>query len=235
MAAVNLLARGYRFEVSSDNTTWVRPKGLSDLNPSFDPNLEDANDYDSNGYSSKEITLIDWSVSVSYNRKMDTGVEDPGQALIRGCVGQFGDNARLYVRWYRTDGIAEAWSGRAIVGVENANTSTTDIASWNVTFTGDGVVAPITNPYAANVAPVVTAATPSGAAVGALVTIKGTGFTGTVPTTGVKFAAVNASSWSVVSDTTIVAVMPAGSAGSAPVTVTNATGVSNSFAYTRGA
>ena len=83
MAAVNLLARGYRFEVSTDNSTWVRPLGLNNLNPSFDPNLEDANDYDSNGWGSKEITLNDWSVAVGLNRKADGGVEDPGQALIR--------------------------------------------------------------------------------------------------------------------------------------------------------
>lgn len=81
--------------------------------------------------------------------------------------------------------------------------------------------------------PVIVSATPSGAAAGAIVTIRGVGFTGTVPTTGVKFAAVNATSWSVTDDGTIVAVVPAGSAGSAPITVTNATGASTAFPYTR--
>ena len=230
MAAVNLLARGYRFEVSTDNSTWVRPLGLNNLNPSFDPNLEDANDYDSNGWGSKEITLNDWSVAVGLNRKADGGVEDPGQALIRGCMGQFGDAARLYVRWYRTDGIDEAWTGRAIVTVENANTATTDIAAWNANFNGDGVCSKIANPYSASSAPVVTSATPSGAAAGAQVTVKGQYFTGA---TAVKFAAVSATTFTVVSDSTIVAVVPAGTAGSAPVSVTNATGVSNSLPYTR--
>jgi hypothetical protein len=232
MAAVNLLARGYRFEVSSDNSVWVRPKGLNNLNPSFDPNLEDANDYDSDGWGSQEITLNNWSVAVGMNRKSDGGVEDPGQALIRGCLGQFGDDARLYVRWYRTDGIAEAWSGRALVSVENANTATTDIAAWNVTFTGDGVVTSISNPYAAALAPVVTSALPSAAAQGEQVTIKGQYFTGT---SAVDFGADAVTEYTVVSDSLIVAVMPAGTAGSAAVTVTNATGVSNSLAYTRGA
>lgn len=81
--------------------------------------------------------------------------------------------------------------------------------------------------------PVITSALPSGAAAGAIVTIRGVGFTGTVPTTGVKFAAVNATSWSVTDDGTIVAVVPAGTAGSAPITVTNATGASVAFPYTR--
>jgi hypothetical protein len=71
--------------------------------------------------------------------------------------------------------------------------------------------------------------------VGNQVTITGNGFTGTVATTGVKFGATNATSWTVVSDSLIVAIMPTGTAGAANVTVTNANGTSNSLAYTRGA
>lgn len=82
------------------------------------------------------------------------------------------------------------------------------------------------------VAPTVTAASPSGATAGATVTITGTNFNGT---TAVKFGVTAASSFSVVSNTSITAVMPAGTAGSAPITVTNNVGTSSSFAYTRGA
>jgi hypothetical protein len=81
--------------------------------------------------------------------------------------------------------------------------------------------------------PVIVSALPSGAGAGAIVTIRGVGFTGTVPTTGVKFGGVNATSSSVTDDGTIVAVVPAGSAGSAPIIVTNATGASAAFPYTR--
>lgn len=80
--------------------------------------------------------------------------------------------------------------------------------------------------------PVILSALPSGAAAGAQVIIRGIGFTGTVPTTGVKFGAVNAT-WVVLDDFTIAAVMPAGTAGSAPVVVTNATGASAAYPYTR--
>lgn len=82
------------------------------------------------------------------------------------------------------------------------------------------------------VAPVVTAAAPGSATAGTVVTITGTGFNGA---TGVKFGAVNAASFTVASATSITAVMPPGSAGSAPVTVINSAGTSNAFAYTRGA
>jgi hypothetical protein len=143
--------------------------------------------------------------------------------------------ARVYTRWYdRTAGTPEAYSGLAIVGWSRSKTGVADLDEATITFTGDGARTPISNPAAPGVAPVVLSATPSGVAAAGLVTIAGSGFTGTVSTTGVKFGGVNATSWVVVSDSEIVAVMPAGSAGSAVVLVTNATGASNSLAYTRG-
>jgi hypothetical protein len=81
-------------------------------------------------------------------------------------------------------------------------------------------------------APVVTAATPSAVAATGTVTIKGTDFVGA---TDVKFGATSATSFVVVSSTKITAVMPAGSAGSAAVTVITPDGTSNALAYTRGA
>ncbi|MFC5930931.1 IPT/TIG domain-containing protein [Cryobacterium melibiosiphilum] len=87
-------------------------------------------------------------------------------------------------------------------------------------------------PASSGTAPTVTAASPSGAATAATVTITGTGFTGA---TAVKFGAANATSFNVVSSTSITAVMPSGTSGSAEITVTTAYGTSNSFAYTRAA
>lgn len=236
MAAVNLLARGYRFEVSADGSTnWTKIGGLNDLNPSITPNKQDSSNYDSDGWEASEITMQAWSVQVKANRQADAGVEDAGLALVRARQGQFGDAARLYVRWYRTDGVDEAWQGRAIVEVTSSKTGVADLDEKQITFTGDGALTKITNPYAPTAVPTITSATPSNVAAGGQVEITGMYFTGTVATSGVKFGGVNATSWVVVSDQTIVAVMPAGTAGSAPVVVTNATGASASFPYTRGA
>lgn len=80
--------------------------------------------------------------------------------------------------------------------------------------------------------PFITSALPSGAAAGSQVTITGTGFTGA---TAVKFGATNATSFVVVDDRHIVAVVPAGSAGAANITVTTPAGTSAAFVYTRGA
>lgn len=79
--------------------------------------------------------------------------------------------------------------------------------------------------------PTIISATPSGVATGGQVTIKGTKFTGT---TAITFGAASATQWTVLDSSTIVVVMPTGSAGSANIVVTNASGASAAFTYTRG-
>jgi hypothetical protein len=83
--------------------------------------------------------------------------------------------------------------------------------------------------------PTLESALPASVAATGVVTITGVRFTGVTGATGVKFGATNATSYVVLNDSTIVAVMPAGSAGATTVTVTNATGASPTLAYTRGA
>jgi len=236
MPAVNLLARGYRLEVSADGATnWLKLGGLNDLSDQISPNKVDSSNYDSNGWAASEITLQSWSVTAKYNRQATAGVTDAAAELLRQARGKFGDAARVYVRWYSTVQTTEpGWQGRAIVEVNKSKTGVADLNEFTATLTGDGALSSIANPYAPASVPSILSASPSGVAAGGQVEIRGTGFTGTVATTGVKFGATNATSWIVVSDQEIVAVMPAGTAGAANVVVTNATGASSAFSYTRG-
>lgn len=231
------LARRFKVDLSTiaAPTTWVNLKGMNDLNPAISPTLVGADDYDSNGFSSFEKTMQGWVVTAKCRRATSAGVFDPAQELARAAQLQFGDTARLNVRWYDRNGAPEAYSGVALVGYTASKTGVADLDEVTITLTGDGVLAQITNPWNAAAIPVLLSATPSAVAVGGQVQITGTGFTGTVPTTGVKFGATNATSWIVVSDNLIVAVMPAGSAGAANVVVTNAAGASTALSYTRGA
>lgn len=80
--------------------------------------------------------------------------------------------------------------------------------------------------------PVVDSITPAAAAAGELVTISGRRFTGA---TAVDFGGTPATDFVVVSDTTIVATVPAGTAGEVAVTVSNGLGTSTAELYTRGA
>jgi hypothetical protein len=229
------LARRFKFQVSADNTNWLSIAGVTDLSPNETPTLVAADDYDSNGFSNWEKTLTGAKVVLKSNRKTTSGVFDPGQELVRQARFQFGDQARVYVRWYDRNGAPEAYTGRALVDWQQSKTGVADLEEVTMTFTIDGVLSSITNPYATTSVPVIASATPSGVSVGNQVTITGNGFTGTIATTGVKFGATNATGWTVVSDSLIVAIMPAGSAGAANIVVTNATGASTAFAYTRGA
>ncbi|OZD48575.1 hypothetical protein CH252_18765 [Rhodococcus sp. 06-1477-1B] len=91
---------------------------------------------------------------------------------------------------------------------------------------GEWLVPPIST-----VAPVITAATPSGQAAGQTVTLTGTGFSGV---TSVTFGGVESPLFTVQSSTQIKAALPAGSAGSAPIVATGPAGASAARAYTRG-
>lgn len=95
-------------------------------------------------------------------------------------------------------------------------------------YTEDGV-------YTGTAVPTILSALPTAVAVGGMVSIRGSKFTGTTGAAGVKFGATNATSYVVEDDGLIVAVMPAGSAGPANIVVTNGAGPSAAYSYTRGA
>lgn len=231
------LARRFKVDVSTIEapTTWVNFKGINDFNPPVTPTLQSADDYDTNGWASFEKTMQAWAATVKALRKTNAGVFDPGQELVRGRQLGFADAGRCNIRWYDRNGAPEAFQGVALIGWVPSKTGVADLDEVTVTFTGDGILTPIANPFAAPAVPVVLAATPSAVAQGGIVNITGTGFAGVTGAASVKFGATNATSYIVVSDNTIVAVMPAGSAGAANITVVNGAGTSVAFSYTRGA
>jgi hypothetical protein len=218
------LARRFKVDVSLNGTTWVNFKGINDLNPPITPNLQAADTYDTDGWSAFEKTMQAWLLTIKALRQQTAGVFDAGQELVRGQQLGFEDAARIYVRWYDRNGAPEAYMGRAIVGWVPSKTGVADLDEITVTLTGDGVLTSITNPYAATAVPVITSILPAGKGAGQAVTIFGSGFTGTVPATGVKFGGTNATDFSVVNDGQITAVLPAGAAATITVLVTNAAG-----------
>ncbi|MBS0231725.1 MAG: IPT/TIG domain-containing protein [Proteobacteria bacterium] len=228
-------ARRFKVDLSADNTTWINLKGIEDLAPSENATLQPADTYDTNGFNSFEKTMTGAKLVAKVLRPTTAGIpSDPGQELARATRFQFGTAARLYVRWYDRNGGTEAYSMQALVDWNQSKSGVADLDEVTITFTADGVVTPITNPYNASAKPTIVSVTPSGATAGTLVTITGQGFTGVNPASGVKFAAVTAVNALIQSDTQIVVAMPAGTAGSAAVTVTNGVGASDPFAYVRG-
>lgn len=227
------LARRFKVDVSTDGNTWIPFKGIQDFSVPEKPTVQSVADYDTNGFDSKEKTLTSWTATIKARRPLTAGALDPGQELVRATQYQFGTAARVYIRWYDRNNLPEAWSGYAIVTWVSSKTATADVEEVTATFDGDGTLTAISNPVTNPNVPVITSATPSGAAAGALLRIQGAYFTGTTGATGVKIGGVNATSYDLVSDSLIEAIVPAGTAGSAPIIVTNGAGASTSFPYTR--
>lgn len=234
------LARKFRIDVTSDLTLasgWLQLNGVDDWNASITAGTEDTSAYDTSGWNTNEVTMQSWSATASLFRRQTSGTYDPGQELVRATQGQFGTAARIGLRWYDKTGGPEAYSGIALPSISRSNTGVSNVEKWSITFASTDIPLNlnITNPYNVAVVPVLTGALPSGASVGQAIAIYGQNFTGTTGATGVKIGGTNATSYTVQNDGLITAVVPAGSAGSAPIIVTNPTGASTALPYTRGA
>lgn len=224
---------------------WQPIRRISAVVPGLSPVTQPAQTYDDFGAPNDQKTSEAWTLgySVQVNR-LPSGLFAPEVEALKAYTepDAVGSLSIAHLRWYDkpvtgTPNPGEAYEGFGYVGIERGSTDNAGVGTWNVTVTGQGKRLKITNPFGgwAAVVPTVTSVLPSGAAAGAQVTIKGTGFAGIAAPTGVKFGATNATSYVVIDGYTIVAVLPAGSAGATTVTVTSTAGASNALAYTRAA
>lgn len=232
------LARKWKCDVTLDLTLatgFVPLKRITDFDPEIAPNLEDASDYDTNGWTSSEPTMQSWTAQATFFRQQIGGTYDPGQELIRSAIGVFQAAARIGVRWYDRNGGPEAFSGVAIPTWKRSNTAYKNLEQAVVTFTGTDVALNqgITNPWNAPTTPVITGVSPTSPAPGSAksIAIIGSGFTGV---TAVSIGGVAATSFAFINDQLITAVLPTAAAGSAPVIVTTTT-ASTAFPLTRAA
>lgn len=238
---VRRLARNITAQVSPDGgSSWLSLPGRNDNNPAFTPTKVDATDVDTSGFTNTEITLQAGVYTAKWNSLSSGGVMAPAHELVEATQGQFGDAIRLPFRFFDNDGGSRGWSGIAVVELTQSKTAVADLREMTATFTWDGAPTKMTQSQinaavaalSASV-PVIAAATPSGQGAAAALVIVGQGFAGVTGASHVTIGGVNAASYFVENDSRIVAVMPAGSAGSAPIIVTNVTGASNPFPYTR--
>ena len=246
LPAGSTLGRSFEYGIDVNLGTYAVPswqpvRRISGWSPSFPPVTGDLSTYDDRGAPNEGVTGRGFtgSFTVQANRSQSTGLYLPELEAIFAASRAILDGATLDIRFYHKPDVGAAHpadAGRITVRVEAArqNTDNASAEVWSVTLTGKGRVLDIANPFQGwDVSvPKISAVSPAAATAGKLVTITGTGFLGA---TLVKFGAVNAAEFSVVGGSTILAVMPAGAAGSAPVQVTTPGGVSATFAYTRGA
>lgn len=207
--------------------------------PTYPATTQDQATYDDLGATNEAVTARSFTTSftVQGNRSLTTGLYLPEvEALLAAAKGTL-DGATVDIRWYHKPEVGEpnpTDAGQAFCRVEitRQNTGNAEIEVFNVTLTGQGPFAPITNPFAGwdVTEPVLASVTPEGEGVGDLVTLTGTGFLGA---TDVKFGTTSATDFVVANAATIIASLPAGTAGSVNVTVITPGGTSNALPYTR--
>lgn len=152
MATVTALARRFRIDIDVNYpgaADWQQLTGITDFKPDVDPTMQDADDYDSDGWGRTEKTMQKWSVEMTFFRKQDeTGAFPAAQEELRNAETKFGIDARAHIRWYDKSGAAEAREGVGLVKWARANSAVADLDAAQVTITGDGPLTDITNPLA---------------------------------------------------------------------------------------
>lgn len=219
------LARGSVIGTGS----WATVFGQQNIKPNQTTGKTDNSDADTGRWTSQAVTTLGRVIEGTFERKTYTGSYDVGQEELRALAAA--DPPLLcHYRLYNRYGLADpSEEGFAVVEWAPQGGGQADTAKTAVTLTVQGKPTTITNPFATAVVPTAYSVSPAtSVATGALVTIRGSGFTSAVAfgAAGVKFGSTNATAFTAPNDNTIVAVVPATSAGSQPVTVVNSVGAS---------
>ena len=219
--------------------SWQPVRRISGWAPTYPATSVDITSYDDRGSTSNEVTARSFSASftVQGNRSLTTGLYLPELEVLLAAQKATGNSAVVEVRWYHkpdegAPNPSDAGAAYCTVEATRQNTGNAEAEWYSVTLTGRGKFTPIANPFGGwdVTTPTLASALPTAAGGGDMVTITGTGLLGA---TVVKFGAVNAGEFVVVNGSTIIASLPAGAAGSAPVVVTTPGGTSAALPYTR--
>lgn len=232
---VTLLARRLRVDIDTGTYPSVNYQelvGRRELNPISETRAQDDENYEDDGALREATTGYQWRLELKIAHSVDAdGVSlNPVHAFLRQmhllaqtqnvAAGEFG------VRWYDREGrqTGEEFEGRCYVKQWSRDSNAAaDLEVVTVVLQGQGQRTPITNPVA-DLTPVVSGLSPATGdeAGGEIINIYGQHF---ATATDVDFGATPAD-FTVVADNHIVAVAPAGSAGTVQVKVTNPTGSS---------
>jgi hypothetical protein len=147
------LAREWRLEINmgtAEAPDWQLCPGVREFQPASEPNIEDASDYDGEGWASNEKTGQAWELSVTIRRKANKTVKvySPVHEAIRLAHFAYGDANKVHLRYMNREGLPEAYEGKAIPNWQPSGGEYTALGETEITFTGDGPLTPIDNPLA---------------------------------------------------------------------------------------
>lgn len=247
LPAGTALGHSYEYGMDINLGTYASPamqsiRRMSGFNPTFPETVQDASSYDDQGSANEEVTGRSFAAAftVQGNRDLTTGKYLPELEALLAASRAKGAAALVDVQFYNKPEIGTANptdAGRATgrVSVTRQNSGNTGVETFAVQFTGKGEYEPIANPWtgwADPVDPAIQSISPTGALSGELVTITGEGF---LDASAVTFDTLPADDFTVISATTISAIVPTDTAGDVAVVVSTPAGDSPAFTYSRGA
>ncbi|WP_282698223.1 phage tail tube protein [Streptomyces sp. CC208A] len=151
---VTALARRWRLEIdmsaAKDGSDWQMVPGITEFNPAAEPNIEDSSSYDSDGWAENTKTGQSWELGVTINRKINDQVKvyHPTHEAFRAAAFAFGSASEVHVRYFDRNGLPEAYEGIALVTWAPSGGEYTALDQVEMTLTGHGPLAQITNPAA---------------------------------------------------------------------------------------
>ncbi|MGW5409030.1 phage tail tube protein [Streptomyces spiralis] len=151
---VTALARRWRLELdmsaAKDGSDWQLVPGVTNFEPSADPNIEDSSDYDNGGWAGNTKTGQAWELGVTVNRRINDQVKvyHPTHEALRTASFSFGSASQVHIRYYDRDGLPEAYEGTALVTWKPSGGEYTALDQVELTLTGDGPLELIDNPAA---------------------------------------------------------------------------------------
>lgn len=214
--------------------TWVTVFGQQSIKVDQQTGKTDNSDADTGRWTSQAVTTLGRVLECTFERKTYGAGFDPGQEELR-AIAQSDPPLLCHYRVFNRNGLADpSEEGFAVVEWSPQGGGQADTNKTAVTLTVQGRPTAISNPVAVASVPTAyqvtkddgTAAT--NVATGAQVVIRGSGFLSAKAfgAAGVKFGTTNATAFAAPTDNIIIAVVPATSAGSQPVTVVNSVGAS---------
>jgi hypothetical protein len=227
---------GNAFELGLDvfiGAGWFNIPDITALNPQPQAQTRNRSSYAAKGQPrpntyARGMTL---GVNVEVVRDEAGQYQDELQYLLDKAA-LLNDDNKIAVRWFDTLGADYAYEMTATIEHSRPSTGDTDAGWFGFTMTATSTPEKIENPVNDAAVPQVAGADRSAAAATETLLLTGVNFTGT---TGVTIGGVAGTGLQVFDDRHLKFVVPAGSAGSAPIIVTNAAGASTALPYTRGA
>lgn len=222
---------------AAGSPSFTRSGDVTNVNPAFTAKTRARQTYAAKGadLAIKYGDTLALSFDVELIRDENGQFQPFAQDLIDAAKQNGLDNLRE-IQVYDALGADLALEGKFAISFSRSGTGWDEASFLTITATQYGRIEWIDNPVLTGNVPVISAVLPADAGDGDAIYIQGSNLGNVVEATptNVTIGGVNAADFEVVSDSLIVATMPTGDAGSAPVAVHNPSGTTT-VPYVRGA